>query len=140
MPNFSARSTQNLASCHRDLQTIFNVVIKFFDFTVLCGHRGEGAQGQAFSTGRSKVRWPDSYHNKKPAKALDAVPYPIDWKNTARMKFFIGFVLGIAQVLESIGVIEHHLVSGIDWDGDTHLKDHTFHDHPHFQLVKPKGE
>ena len=136
MPKFSARSRANLLSCHPDLQVVFNVVIKHFDFSVLCGFRDKEDQDKAFNAGKSKVKYPGSYHNKRPALAVDAVPYPIDWENTPRMKFFIGFVLGIAQLLEAEGVISHRLVSGIDWDGDTHLKDHTFHDHPHFQLIK----
>ena len=68
--------------------------------------------------------------------AVDAVPYPIEWDNTKRMKFFIGMIIGIAKILKNIGVISHDLVTGIDWDGDTELSDHTFHDHPHFQLKK----
>lgn len=67
--------------------------------------------------------------------AVDSVPYPIEWENTARMKFYVGFVLGIAQMLLGYGLIDHKLISGLDWDGDTFLKDHTFRDHPHFQLA-----
>ena len=66
--------------------------------------------------------------------AVDSIPYPIDWENKDRMKFYVGFVLGIAKMLKEEGKITHDLVSGLDWDGDTFLKDHTFQDHPHFQL------
>ena len=44
MPKFGNRSKQRLETCHEDLQEIFNEVIKYFDCSVLCGHRGEEDQ------------------------------------------------------------------------------------------------
>ncbi len=66
--------------------------------------------------------------------AVDVVPWPIEWNNVKRMKYFAGYVMGIARMLKDYGAIEHELISGLDWDGDTILKDTTFVDHPHFQL------
>lgn len=134
MPQYSQKSKDNLAECHQDLQTIFNYVIKYFDCTILDGHRPEEEQNEAFRKGYSKLQFPDSKHNKVPSMAVDAVPYPIEWKNLDRMKFFIGFVLGVAKMLKAYGAVEHELVSGIDWDSDTFLKDTNFFDHPHFEL------
>ena len=68
--------------------------------------------------------------------AADVVPYPVDWKGLNRMKFFAGFVLGMAQGLFNEGKMSHNVVSGLDWDSDTILKDTTFKDHPHYQLRK----
>ena len=137
MPKFSRSSKQKLATCHPDLITLFNVVIKTFDCKVICGHRGKIAQNNAFINGLSKVQWPNSKHNRKPSMAADVVPYPIDWMDLPRMKFFAGYVLGIAQRLFDEGKMTHKVISGLDWDGDTELKDTTFKDHPHFQLKKP---
>ena len=134
MPYFSKSSKRNLAQCHIDLQTLFNEVIKYFDCKVICGHRGKTAQMNAFIRGASKVKWPWSKHNKKPSMAADVIPYPIEWENLNRMKFFAGYVLGTAQRLLNEGKITHQVISGLDWDADTILKDTTFKDHPHFQL------
>jgi peptidoglycan L-alanyl-D-glutamate endopeptidase CwlK len=84
MPNLSKRSLNNLSQCHPDLQKIAHEAIKEFDFVVICGHRGEKAQNEAFAKGTSKVRWPNSKHNKTPSLAFDACPYPIDWEARAR--------------------------------------------------------
>ena len=135
MPSYSKSSKKKLGTCHQDLQTIFNHVVKEFDNTIVCGERGKKAQTDAFNNGFSKVKYPNSKHNKKPSIAVDSVPYPVQWDNKARMKFYVGYVLGVARMLLESGKIKHKLISGLDWDGDTFLKDHTFHDHPHFQLV-----
>lgn len=135
MPHFSNISKKRLTTCHQDLQTIFNYVIKYFDCTIVCGQRDEKAQNKAYDDGFSKVRYPNSKHNKFPSIAVDVVPYPIEWDNTERMKYFAGQVMGIAIMLKEYGVISHDLISGLDWDNDTILKDTTFKDHPHFQLV-----
>ena len=134
MPRFSQKSRDNLSSCHLDLQILFNEVIKWFDCTVICGHRSKEDQDEAYRKGFSQVQYPNSRHNSVPSNAVDVVPYPIDWNNTERMKFFIGFVLGTARQLKEQGKINNEIIRGIDWDGDTFLKDHNFQDHPHFQI------
>ena len=131
MPQFGSTSRTRLETCHQDLQTIFNYVIKSFDCTIICGYRDKKAQNKAYDDGFSKVRFPNSKHNLSPSIAVDVIPWPIEWENTKRMKYFAGYVMGIAKVLG------YELVSGLDWDNDTILKDHTFKDHPHFQLVIP---
>jgi len=134
MARYSKNSSDKLSSCHIDLQRIFNEVIKHFDNTILCGERGEKEQTEAYEKGFSKVIYPNSKHNSSPSMAVDSVPYPISWENKDRMRFYIGFVLGIATMLKQEGKITHDLVSGIDWDGDTFLSDQLFIDLPHFQL------
>lgn len=61
--------------------------------------------------------------------AVDAAPWPIDWNDTDRFLVFGGFVLGTAR--------EQGLVIrwGGDWDSDWNLRDQTFIDLPHFELV-----
>lgn len=84
MPKFSKRSLKNLSQCHPDLQRIADQLIKEMDVVVICGHRGEKEQNEAFARGTSKLRWPRSKHNKTPSLAFDACPYPIDWEARAR--------------------------------------------------------
>ena len=134
MARYSERSKMKLATCHKDLQIVFNVVIKYFDNTIICGNRGEQAQMKAYNDGFSKVKYPNSKHNQLPSMAVDAIPYPIDWKDVNRMRYFAGFVVGIAQVLYDNKTIKHRVRWGGDWDKDTDLNDQRFNDFPHFEL------
>lgn len=129
MPKFSARSKRRLATADPRLQQVFNQVVKWYDCTILCGHRGKQDQNEAFNKGRSKKKWPQSKHNQEPSIAVDVAPYPIDWSNHDRFYLFAGFVLGVATQL---GV---PLRLGADWDGDGDPTDQRFLDLVHFELV-----
>jgi len=135
MPKFGTRSLRNLSECHIDLQVLFREVIKHFDCTVICGHRSEADQTAAYNKGNSKVKFPNSKHNSLPSMAADVVPYPIDWDDTNRMRYFAGVVMGIAAMLKAQGKITHTVRAGIDWDRDTQTNDQTFIDLPHFELI-----
>ena len=137
MPSYSNKSKQKLSTAHDDLQEIFNVVICNFDNTILDGHRDQARQDRAFNEGFSQVQFPNSKHNKVPSMAVDAVPYPIEWDNLNRMRFFAGRVIATGDILYSFGMITHKVRWGGDWDKDTVLKDNRFNDFPHFELYKP---
>jgi len=128
MPAFGERSRNNLVTCHEDLQKLFNEVIKHYDCSVICGHRGQEEQDKAFHNGFSKLKFPESKHNKMPSLAADVVPYPIDWDDTRRFYMFVGIVRGIAAGMNI------SIRCGADWDGDMEVKDQNFHDLPHFEL------
>jgi peptidoglycan LD-endopeptidase CwlK len=130
MYSYSVISKERLASAHPTLQDIFNEVIKYVDCTIMCGHREQAAQNKAVVEGKSKTRFPFSPHNQVPAMAIDAGPYPIDWEDHERFALFAGVVLGIAAMK---GV---KLKWGGDWNGNFNLKDQTFVDMPHFELVQ----
>ncbi len=129
MPEFGQRSRDNLDQAHRGLQKLFEEVIKHFDCTVICGYRGETEQNEAKQAGKSNAVFGESPHNFTPALAVDVIPYPISWKDTDRMHYFAGQVMGIAQMM---GI---EIKWGGDWDRDTHLSDERFHDLPHFELA-----
>lgn len=126
---FSALSKRRLATCDKRLQEIFNEVIKHVDCTVICGHRSKAEQEAAFRAGTSKLRWPNSLHNRLPSLAVDVVPYPVDWDDRSRFIYFAGFVRGIA-IQKGI-----EIRSGVDWNGNFNLKDENFFDAPHFELM-----
>lgn len=128
MPSFSQSSLQQLKTCDRKLQTLFTEVVKHFDCTVVCGFRNEAEQNKAFLEGKSKKKWPEGKHNSIPSNAVDVVPFPIDWGDTNRMRYFAGFVVGLAT---SMGI---KIRWGGDWNGDTKTKDNSFNDLPHFEL------
>lgn len=129
MPAFGKASQEKLATCDPRLQKVFNEVIKHFDCTVIEGHRGEAAQNKAFAEGKSKLKYPQSKHNKTPSLAADVLPYPIDWNDTNRMRYFAGFVVGIAATM---GI---KIRWGGDWNQNTELKDNSFNDLPHFEIA-----
>jgi len=99
MPNYSLKSQAALATCHPDLIKVFNEVIKHFDCVILEGHRDEEAQNKAFNEGKSKLKWPHGKHNQKPSLAVDVVPFPIDWNDLNRIRYFAGYVMGVAATL-----------------------------------------
>lgn len=139
MPRFSQRSLSNLSTCHPDLQTLFNEVIKTFDCIVTEGHRGKEAQDKAYREGNSKVQFPNGKHNKSPSLAADVYPYEpkinVDFSDNQRFHYFAGYVMGIAQKLKEEGKITHTVRWGGDWDMDTQIKDEKFRDTGHFELM-----
>lgn len=129
MPQFGKKSKERLATCDPCLQEICNEAIKVFDFTVLEGHRDEEMQNKLYSEGKSKLRYPDSKHNTSPSKAIDIIPYPIDWQDTERFARLAGLIFGIAH---SKGI---NLRWGGTWKGlDGGLAD--FADMPHFEIAE----
>jgi len=136
MAKYSTRSNDKLKTCHIDLQTIFNEVVKYFDNSILEGYRGEEKQNDAYDKGLSKLKYPQSKHNKQPSMAVDSAPYPIDWNDTKRFYYYGGFVKGMAQRLLSENKITHKVRWGGDWDSDTKVNDQSFMDLPHFELIK----
>ncbi len=136
MPRFSKSSFSKLATCHPDLQTLFYEVIKSFDCQILEGYRAKEGQEQAFKEGHTQLHWPHGRHNKQPSMAVDVAPYPIDWKNSKRMYWFAGYVMGIAQKLKDDGKITHAVRYGGDWDSDKDIDDQNFIDLVHFELVE----
>lgn len=124
MPVFGKKSIERLAECHPDLQAVLNEAIKITDFTVLCGHRGEKEQNEAFVNGYSKLKYPNSRHNRTPSEAVDCAPYPVSWnpKDECRFHFMAGVILTTAK----------HLGKSIVW-GDSWQ---SFKDLPHFEIKK----
>lgn len=129
MPSFNKRSLEKLRSAHPDLQRLFLAVIAETDCTILCGHRGKEEQQGAYQDGLSKLQWPDSKHNKLPSLAVDASPYPIDWKNTER------FLVFGRQVLAKANELGLKIRWGADWDMDGDTTDQRFMDLVHFELA-----
>ena len=130
MPRFGKRSKERLATCEKDLQMLFNEVIKYVDCSILEGHRSKDRQNSLYKEGKTKVKYPRGRHNASPSRAVDCVPYPVDWTDRERMTLFAGFVLGIAN---QMGI---EVRWGGDWDRDFEVQDNMFDDFPHFELIK----
>jgi len=129
MPKFSQASLDKLSTCDERLQNVFNEVIKYYDCIIICGHRGEKEQNEAYMKGFSKLKWPHGKHNTLPSKVVDSLPYPINWQDSKSHLFFAGFVIGIASTM---GI---KLRWGGDFNNDRNFSNDSFLDRPHFELV-----
>lgn len=127
MPRFSKKSQERLYQCHSDLIRLFELVVSYFDCTILEGHRGKEKQNKYYDEGKSKIQWPDGKHNSYPSDASDVAPYPIDWEDISRFYYFAGFVMGLAKSMRI------SIIWGGDWDDDTQTKEERFKDLVHFQ-------
>ena len=146
MAKYGAASREQRATLHQDLQLIVDEVIKFYDHSLLQGHRDEEGQTKVFEAGRSKTPWPDSNHNPLPSRAFDFAPYPIDWgtsgtskeraKAIARFYFLGGMFVAVAEILKAQGKITHSVRWGGDWDGDGEFTDQSFDDLGHVELTR----
>lgn len=136
MPTFSKTSLDRLATCHQDLIIFCTELIKHYDFTVVCGHRGKAEQNDAYFKGNSKLKFPNSKHNTYPSKAVDLAPWEgkIDW-GKEQMIYFAGFAIGVSEILYKNGIIKHRIKSGADWNNDRNIDDTTFLDLPHFEII-----
>ncbi len=98
--------------------------------SILCGHRTKAEQNALFLDGKSQLQYPNGKHNSIPSRAVDVAPYPIDWNDRERFSYFAG-ARGIG-VGASPGIAGRW---GGDWDKDNKLKDNSFDDLVHFELV-----
>lgn len=129
MPAFGDDSKKKLAECDLVIRRLMNEVIKHFDCKILVGYRGALEQNEAFAQGKSKLQFPQSKHNVFPSAAVDVAPYPIDFSDLRRFYYFAGVVKGTAA---SMGI---QLRWGGDWDSDNEVKDNSFNDLVHFELL-----
>ena len=133
MPKFSQTSLERLETCDERLIKLFNEVVKYYDCTIICGHRNKQDQNKAFNEGKSRVNFPNSKHNTFPSKAVDVAPWffespHIRWNDVKSFVHFAGFVKGIAA---SMGI---KIRWGGDWDSDWDMTDENFLDYPHFEI------
>jgi len=133
MPEFSTASAAELATCHSDLQRLFNEVVKHVDCKIIDGYRGKAEQNAAVVGGRSTLKWPLGKHNKAPSLAVDVMPYPVDWSdspaNIEHLNYFAGIVRGIAYMM-GINVRWGH-----DWNKDGRPDVRGLVDRPHWELI-----
>lgn len=130
MFKYSERSEQRLLETDPDLQRVFREVIKLMDVIIVTGYRGRDEQNAMYAQGKSQRQYPDSKHNQKPSKAIDVAPYPYDPEDRERFTYMAGIALGVAH---GLGI---SLRWGGDWDQDGEVKDNSFDDLFHFELVE----
>jgi len=132
MPKFGKKSKEELSTCRKELQEVFNEVIKTVDCSVLEGNRHQTRQDALYEEGKTKVKYPMGRHNALPSFAVDVCPYPVDWGDRERFHLFAGFVIGIAKSMDI------NLRWGGDWNQNWEVDDNKFDDFPHFELIEKK--
>ena len=143
MYRYGRTSTLHLNTLEPGLRKLFVdlLAMRVTDITIISGRRGEEEQNRLFREGKSQLRFPESRHNGDPngpldpegipwSLAVDAAPYPIDWKDRERATLFAGFVLGVAK---SRGMV---LRWGGDWNRNFEVEDNLFDDLWHFELTE----
>jgi len=136
LAKFGVQSWTRLQTCHPSIILVFKQVIEIFDVTVLCGFRDEVSQNLAYPK-YTRVKWPDSKHNKIPSLAVDVIPYDsvrkrvVAWDDVESFALMAGYILCTAKQL---GV---ELRWGHDWNNNTILSDEVgkLADRPHFELI-----
>ena len=135
---------RRLATVHQDLQAVCRSVIRFYDFSVIWGFRGEAAQNECYAMGTSNAKWGQSKHNNRivhldapeePCSlAVDIVPYYPDrphirWDQHEEFIHLAGYMQMAAAVLDT------KVRWGGDWDRDHDLHDiNKPFDLAHFEL------
>ena len=136
---FGDRSRARLETCHPALRAVMTRAIEItpFDFTIVCGWRGEAEQNQAYAEKKSKLRWPQSKHNHTEngqplSLAVDIAPYlngGIPWDDEISFHVLAGVVFAAAN---ERGV---KLRWGGNWGPSWAPKANKFRDLPHFELL-----
>lgn len=117
-------------------ETLVNVVkraieISEIDFSVLEGKRTLERQRQLYAQGRTApgkiVTWTmKSKHID--GKAVDLVPYPLDWNDLSKFDKIKDAMFAAAKELDV------NLRWGADWDGDGNYREKGETDSPHFEI------
>ena len=156
MNKFSRSSLQHLASCCPDLVSAAHFAIQITDFGVICGHRTEEVQTNAFLSGSSQLAFPLSRHNSSPSMAFDLVPYHPRfghlfgseeqlWEISTLMQCSEEDALryiwqryaqlhGILQAFFWTHPSPYSLRWGGDWTSDDNFLDQSFNDLGHWEL------
>ena len=131
MPKFSKISQNRLATCHPRLQDLMNRVVRRLDIAIVCGHRNEREQNEAYAKGASKLRYPKSKHNSLPSLAVDVAFWDgvkLSW-DAKQASFLAGYILAVA---DEMGM---EIRLGADWDRDRNITDEKFVDLPHVEYI-----
>ena len=113
------------------------------DFGVSEGFRSIKKQKEYFDKGLSKIDGVSRLgkHNYFPSRAVDIYPYinrRADWSEE-HLSYIAGVIMATAKTLLINGLIIYELRWGGNWDMDGEiLRDQSFDDRPHFELIKGK--
>ena len=116
-----------------ELQEVVDFILaEVSDVSLTTGHRDEATQNALYPA-FTKVKFPDSKHNKFPADAVDLQPYPYP-QVEAELREQLAYIAGRAiQYAQSRHII---LRWGGDWNRNGDITDNKFDDLFHFEVVR----
>jgi peptidoglycan L-alanyl-D-glutamate endopeptidase CwlK len=137
MPKLGQPSLDKIETLDPRWKPVLRDVIEIVDYTVVCGHRNQEKQTEAFEGGFSTKKWPRSRHNQVPSLAVDLAPWNkkaphIRWDHKEEFILLAGVVIACAEVYNL------KIRWGGDWDGDFNQHDQTFMDIGHYELFNKK--
>ena len=107
------------------------IEISEVDFTVLEGVRTLERQRELYAQGRNApgkiVTWTMKSRHIE-GKAVDLVPYPLDWNDLEKFNKIKDAMFQAAREQDV------NLRWGADWDGDGNYREKGEYDSPHFEL------
>lgn len=125
------KSFQVRKSLHPNLRLLCDLTLRKYDISLISGLREEEEQNSYYDQGTSKVRWPNSFHNKTKdpsleemsfllSDAVDLIPADTGYESKERFN-------EVAQHMKAWALV---LGIELEWGGDFN----TFYDGAHFQL------
>ncbi len=102
MASYGIKSEEMLSTVDSRLVEVLRHALNYgiADWSIIKGHRGEVEQNEAFNSGNSKVKWPNSNHNYSPSMAIDFTPYPFrGWDVLTDFVFVAAVILAAAKEL-----------------------------------------
>lgn len=136
MAHFGNTSSKRLMTCHPALQELMMRVVKRRDCMVACGHRTAEAQNEAYDKGFSKLKFPDSKHNKTPSMAVDVVPWPEKWSDVEAFIELAEIIRGEWDLMDDEDKKGLKLRWGGNWSTMGHEPNTTgFIDLPHWEVI-----
>jgi peptidoglycan LD-endopeptidase CwlK len=133
MRPFTKAELARYNTLHTDLKRLIDALRAKRDVFIVYGHRTQAEQDKAFKGGFSKVKWPNSKHNKTPSLAVDLAPVNakggIDWND---LKGFTTLYHDVIAVAKAEGI---KIRAGADFNQDGNLTNDRFVDLPHYELV-----
>lgn len=121
-----SRSLEKLKECDIKLQELIRRVDEIYPVQVICGHRNEADQNKAFAEKKSKLKFPDSKHNKKPSLAVDVVPDPDRNPKTISWTDMVPYEIMCLAIGAAADELDIKIKLG---------RDFSFKDFPHIELV-----
>lgn len=117
---------ERLLTCDKRLQKLVTELAKVYEVRVICGHRNKVEQDRAFSSKASKLKWPQSRHNKLPSQAVDMIPMKngtINWQDIDGIK---AFAEDVFETAKSLGI-------ELTWGGSWKMRDYVHWELKHVQ-------
>lgn len=139
MNRYSNRSRAVYDELHPELQLLMRTVLPIHDHSLIHGYRTRELHEAYQREGVTQVAYSGTKHRFWPSLAVDAIPYIPGADPWARdqILFFVGVVRGVAALLYEQGMMQYRIRLGADWDNDmdVSLRDTSFFDGPHIELI-----